>query len=75
MPVLPANDPYAYNVAQVKVLWVLNAQQSAWEKKLPTQVSQLLAATRKQLKRADLQQAGLTSAAVKGGCMGTLGAA
>lgn len=75
MHVLRSNDLHVCNLSQVKVLSVLNAQQSAWEQQLPTQVSQLLAATRKQLKRADLQQAGLTSAAAKGVCMGILGAA
>jgi hypothetical protein len=53
---------------QVKVLWVLNAQQAAWEEQLPAEVSQLLAATRKELKRADMKTAGITAAAVKGEC-------
>lgn len=39
---------------QVKVLWVLNGKQSAWEQQLPTEVSNLLAASRKELTKADL---------------------
>ena len=33
--------------SQVKMLWVFNAQQSKWEKELPTAVANLIKATRK----------------------------
>lgn len=48
---------------QVKVLWVLNAKQSTWEQQLPAEVSQLLAATRKE---APAGTANVTAAAVRG---------